>query len=81
MCIRDSPHADDEGHRAAAADVTATSATLASYAARLHAPNAAGLSYYAAHSRLLARGDGPTLPVPTAAIAADSDLDLSLIHI
>ncbi|SNS80164.1 Part of AAA domain-containing protein [Geodermatophilus pulveris] len=65
--------ADDEGGGAAGADLRAARRTLARYAGRLHAENAAGLSYYTARTATLARRDGvPTLPVSPAFVAAAS---------
>ena len=63
------PRPDEAGYRAAAADVGSSAATLASYAARLHSPNAAGLSAYSAHTQLLAQGPGPQAPVPASSVA------------
>ena len=54
---------DVEGHRRAHDDVTSRARALARYAGALHAPNHVGHSLYAAHDAVLARGDGPTLPV------------------
>jgi len=66
------PRPDTAGHAAAAADVSSSSATLASYAARLHEPSAAGLSAYAAHTQLLAQGPGPVAPVAPAVLEPDA---------
>ncbi|SNS42153.1 Protein of unknown function [Geodermatophilus saharensis] len=53
------------------ADLRAARRTLARYADRLHAPNAAGLSCYSARTAQLALGDGvPPLPLPPAFAAA-----------
>ncbi|WNV74094.1 DUF4011 domain-containing protein [Geodermatophilus sp. DSM 44513] len=63
----------DEHAAAAGADLRAARRTLARYAQRLHAQNAAGLSYYTARTATLARRDGvPTLPVSPAFVAAAS---------
>ena len=63
------PRPDEAGFRAAANDVTSSAATLASYAARLHEPNAAGFSAYSAHAQLLAQGPGPVAPVAPASVS------------
>ncbi len=70
------PRADLEGQRAAAADATSSARALDSYAARLHERNAAGLSLWSARSQALARGAGPELEVPIAAVSqAGADAD------
>ncbi|MGY1702724.1 AAA domain-containing protein [Geodermatophilus sp. SYSU D00766] len=70
--LDDAPR-DPEGEGAAAdlADLRAARRTLAGYADRLHAPNAAGLSCYSARTAQLALGDGvPPLSLPPAFAAA-----------
>ncbi len=68
------PMADADGYRVAGQDVHATAAVLTGYRDRLHEPNRAGLSLWDAHAQHLALGDGPTLPVPEAAVGrADFD--------
>lgn len=54
---------DIEGHRRAHDDVISRARTLARYADALHATNSVGHSLYSAHDAVLARGDGPALPV------------------
>ncbi|MGY1777147.1 DUF3320 domain-containing protein [Geodermatophilus sp. SYSU D00804] len=62
---------DEQGLAADGDDLRAARRTLARYADRLHAPNAAGLSYYSARTAQLALGDDvPQLPVPQAFAAA-----------
>ncbi|MFZ1288345.1 MAG: DUF4011 domain-containing protein, partial [Candidatus Phosphoribacter sp.] len=63
------PRADDEGHRAASSDVASSARALDSYATRLHQSNAADLSAYAAHTQLLAQGDGPSVDVAPATVS------------
>ncbi|HYI58190.1 MAG TPA: DUF3320 domain-containing protein, partial [Microlunatus sp.] len=72
--------ADLDGYRAALGDVDGASSALRSYAERLHRPNRAGLSLWAARATALARGDGPTLTVPPAVLGEDvegSGVDLA----
>ena len=64
------PKLDVDAYRIAAQEVSACAATLSDYARRLHEPNAAGLSLYAARSAELAHGDGPALPMPPDAAGA-----------
>ncbi|MGY1726799.1 DUF4011 domain-containing protein [Geodermatophilus sp. SYSU D01062] len=62
---------DEQGLAADGDDLRAARRTLARYAYRLHAPNAAGLSYYSARTAQLALGgDVPQLPVPQTFAAA-----------
>ncbi|MGY1781816.1 DUF4011 domain-containing protein [Geodermatophilus sp. SYSU D01036] len=62
---------DEQGLAADGDDLRAARRTLARYADRLHAPNAAGLSYYSARTAQLALGgDVPQLPVPQTFAAA-----------
>jgi hypothetical protein len=62
-----------EGVDADGDDLRSARRTLARYAGRLHAENAAGLSYYTARTAVLAMRDGvPTLPVSPAFVAAAS---------
>ncbi|SDO47436.1 DUF4011 domain-containing protein [Geodermatophilus sp. DSM 45219] len=64
---------DDEALTADGDDLRAARRTLARYADRLQAENAAGLSYYTARTATLTRRDGvPTLPVSPAFVAAAS---------
>ncbi|WP_100497698.1 DUF4011 domain-containing protein [Geodermatophilus chilensis] len=72
---------DDEGMTADAEDLRSARRTLARYAERLHAENAAGLSYYTARTATLARRDGvPTLPVSPAFVAAASTETLTAVR-
>ena len=71
--------ADPQGLAAATEQLRSAGAQLARYAARLHEPNAAGLSYYSAHTQSLAVGDGPVLPVPEA-VVADPGADLAAVR-
>ena len=72
---------DDQGLAADAEDLRAARRTLARYTARLHAPNAAGLSCYSARTALLAAGeDTPVLPVPAPVVAAASAEDLAAVR-
>ncbi|MGY1771049.1 DUF4011 domain-containing protein [Blastococcus sp. SYSU D00813] len=72
---------DDQGLAADAEDLRAARRTLARYTARLHAPNAAGLSCYSARTALLAAGeDTPVLPVPATVVAAASAEDLTAVR-
>ncbi|SFP53745.1 AAA domain-containing protein [Geodermatophilus dictyosporus] len=62
---------DEQGLAADGEDLRAARRTLARYADRLHAPNAAGLSYYSSRTARLAVGDDvPHLPVPLGFAAA-----------
>lgn len=62
---------DEQGLAADGDDLRAARRTLARYADRLHAANAAGLSYYSARTAQLALGDDvPQLPVPQTFAAA-----------
>ncbi|WP_245692110.1 DUF4011 domain-containing protein [Geodermatophilus telluris] len=62
---------DEPGLAADGEDLRAARRTLARYADRLHAPNAAGLSYHSARTTRLAVGDDvPQLPVPPTFAAA-----------
>jgi hypothetical protein len=70
---------DEQGRSAAAEELRAATGQLARYAERLHRPNAAGLSYYSAHTRSLAVGDGPELPIPHSAVATP-DVDLAAVR-
>ena len=47
---------------------------LGRYATRLHDRNGAGLSFYSAHTQSLTVGNGPSLPVPDAAVATGAGL-------
>jgi hypothetical protein len=70
--------ADADGYRMAAQDVASSGKVLEAYAGRLHAPNPAGLSLYTARGQQLARGSGPLLTVPEAAVLAPgSSVDLA----
>ncbi|WP_081865953.1 DUF4011 domain-containing protein [Blastococcus sp. URHD0036] len=72
---------DQQGLRADADDLHAARRTLARYAERLHAPNAAGLSAYSARTALLAVDDDtPVLPVPAPVVAAAADADLAAVR-
>ncbi|WP_369253303.1 DUF4011 domain-containing protein [Geodermatophilus amargosae] len=62
---------DEQGLAADGDDLRAARRSLARYADRLHALNAAGLSYYSARTAQLALADDvPQLPVPQAFAAA-----------
>ncbi len=61
------PAVDLNAYQIAAQDTATAAALLADYAERLHQPNPAGLSLYSAHALQLARGSGPSLPVPPEA--------------
>ncbi|NEK56998.1 DUF4011 domain-containing protein [Geodermatophilus sabuli] len=62
---------DEQGLAADSEDLHSARRTLARYADRLHAPNAAGLSYYSARTATLSVRDGvPSMPVPAAFAAA-----------
>jgi hypothetical protein len=72
---------DDQGLAADAEDLRAARRTLARYAERLHATNAAGLSCYSARTALLAVGDdAPLLPVPAPFVAAAAPDDLAAVR-
>ncbi|SEO37713.1 DUF4011 domain-containing protein [Trujillonella endophytica] len=72
---------DRQGLATDAEDLRAARRTLARYAERLHAPNAAGLSYYSARTALLAAGDdAPVLAVPATVVAAASADDLTAVR-
>ncbi|MBL8931804.1 MAG: DUF3320 domain-containing protein [Kineosporiaceae bacterium] len=58
------PRPDRQAYTSVAGDLAASGAALADYAGRVHQPNPAGLSLYAARSLQLIRGGGPTLSVP-----------------
>ncbi|MFW3171327.1 DUF4011 domain-containing protein [Geodermatophilus sp. CPCC 206100] len=65
--------ADGQGLAADGEDLRSARRTLARYADRLHAENAAGLSFYSARTAVLAaRDDVPSLPLPVAFVAAAS---------
>lgn len=67
---------DTQGFDADQEDLRTSRKSLDRYARRLHEANTAGLSYYSAHTALLARGtDGPTLPVPRSVLGANGKLD------
>ncbi len=68
--------ADEQGLAAVTEQLQSAGGQLERYATRLHEPNAAGLSYYSAHTRALAVGDGPVLPIPESAVVA-TDIDLA----
>ena len=70
---------DDQGLAAAREELRAAGAQLARYAERLHRPNAAGLSFYSAHTSALAVGDGPELPIPQTAVAT-ANVDLAAVR-
>ncbi|HEX2073204.1 MAG TPA: DUF4011 domain-containing protein, partial [Geodermatophilus sp.] len=62
---------DEQGLAADGEDLRSARRTLARYADRLHAENAAGLSFYSARTAVLASGDGvPAMPLPGAFVAA-----------
>ncbi|MEU2351173.1 DUF3320 domain-containing protein [Modestobacter sp. NPDC049651] len=62
---------DRQGLAADGEDLRSARRTLARYAARLHEPNAAGLSLYSAHTGALSVGGAvPALPVDPAAVGA-----------
>ncbi len=71
--------ADPQGLSAAQQDLDSAAGQLARYAERLHRRNAAGLSFYSAHTQSLAVGDGPELPIPHTAVAAP-DVDLAAVR-
>jgi hypothetical protein len=72
---------DPEGLTADSDDLRSARRTLARYAERLHAENAAGLSYYTARTATLARRDGvPSLPVSPAFVAAASAETLTAVR-
>ncbi len=72
---------DDQGLAADSENLRAARRTLARYAERLHAPNAAGLSYYSARTALLAAGDdAPVLSVPPTAVAAAPAEELTAVR-
>ncbi|RBY84421.1 DUF4011 domain-containing protein [Blastococcus sp. TF02A-26] len=72
---------DRQGLRADAEGLRAARRTLARYAERLHAPNAAGLSYYSARTALLVLADDtPLLPVPAPVVAAAAADDLAAVR-
>ncbi|HYO36916.1 MAG TPA: AAA domain-containing protein, partial [Geodermatophilus sp.] len=71
----------DEEMDADSDDLRSARRTLARYAGRLHARNAAGLSYYTARTAVLAmRDDVPTLPVSPAFVAAASSETLTAVR-
>ncbi len=71
---------DATGLSAGEEDLRASRRTLSRYAARLHEPNPAGLSMYAAHSTALALGDGPVLDVPVRLLASGESTLRGLRH-
>ncbi|HZH21266.1 MAG TPA: AAA domain-containing protein, partial [Geodermatophilus sp.] len=72
--------ADGQGRRDGD-DLRAARRTLARYADRLHAENAAGLSFYTARTATLAKRDGvPTLPVSPAFVAAASEETITAVR-
>lgn len=71
---------DVEGHRRAHDDVTGRARALVRYAGALHTPNAAGHSLYGAHDAVLARGDGPALPVSAAFVGSATGTTLDEIR-
>ncbi|ADB76249.1 DUF4011 domain-containing protein [Geodermatophilus obscurus] len=71
----------DEEMDADSDDLHSARRTLARYAGRLHARNAAGLSYYTARTAVLAmRDDVPTLPVSPAFVAVASPETLTAVR-
>src|SRR4051812_4554384 len=65
---------DPQGLAADGEDLRSARRLLARYADRLHAPNAAGLSLYAARTAELSAGtDVPSLPVPLPFVAGASE--------
>ncbi|MEX5718297.1 DUF4011 domain-containing protein [Geodermatophilus maliterrae] len=72
---------DAQGLAADGEDLRAARRTLARYADRLHAPNAAGLSYYSARTARLAVGDDvPPVPLPPAFAATASPATLTAVR-
>ncbi|MGK5170454.1 DUF4011 domain-containing protein [Geodermatophilus sp. CPCC 205761] len=72
---------DEQGLAADSADLRAARRTLARYADRLHAQNAAGLSFYSARTAVLAVRDGvPSLPLPAAFVAAASEETMTAVR-
>jgi lambda repressor-like predicted transcriptional regulator len=63
---------DAEGHRRAHDDVTSRGKALTRYVSALHAANGVGHSLYGAHDAVLARGDGPVLPVSQEFVSSAS---------
>jgi hypothetical protein len=60
---------DQQGMRVQSEILDSARRRLAAYARALHEPDAAGLSYYSAHTAALAIGpDAPKLPVPTSMV-------------
>jgi hypothetical protein len=67
-------NSDEDGLRVARETLDGSRKTLARYAARLHEPNAAGLSFYTARTRYLALDeDLPTMEVPRGMLTSDAD--------
>ncbi|TFV63127.1 DUF4011 domain-containing protein [Geodermatophilus sp. DF01-2] len=71
----------DERSRYDGADLRSARRTLARYADRLHAENAAGLSFYSARTAVLSTPDGvPCLPLSPAFVAAASEETLTAVR-
>ncbi|MGY1703477.1 DUF4011 domain-containing protein [Geodermatophilus sp. SYSU D00697] len=72
---------DEQGLAADGEDLRSARRTLARYADRLHAQNAAGLSFYSARTAVLSVRDGvPALPLPTPFVAAASAETLTAVR-
>ncbi|MBM7808347.1 hypothetical protein JOD57_004184 [Geodermatophilus bullaregiensis] len=72
---------DEQGLAADGEDLRAARRTLARYADRLHAPNAAGLSCYSARTAQLAVGvDVPQMPLPPAFAATAPPATLTAVR-
>ncbi|WP_073420426.1 DUF4011 domain-containing protein [Geodermatophilus nigrescens] len=73
--------ADEQALAADGEDLRAARRTLARYADRLHAVNAAGMSYYSARTaRLAVGGDVPALPVAQSFAAAAPEDTLTAVR-
>ncbi|MGY1712225.1 DUF3320 domain-containing protein [Geodermatophilus sp. SYSU D00758] len=72
---------DEQGLAADGEDLRAARRTLARYADRLHAENAAGLSCYSARTAVLSvRDDVPRLPLPSLFVAAAAPETLTAVR-
>ncbi|MGY1592321.1 DUF4011 domain-containing protein [Geodermatophilus sp. SYSU D00708] len=72
---------DEQGLAADSEDLRSARRTLARYADRLHAENAAGLSFYSARTAVLSVRDGvPSLPLPTPFVAAASEETMTAVR-
>ncbi|MGY1823324.1 DUF4011 domain-containing protein [Geodermatophilus sp. SYSU D00079] len=72
---------DEQGLAADGEDLRSARRTLARYADRLHAENAAGLSYYSARTAALAVRDGvPSMPLPATFVAGASPETMTAVR-